>query len=139
MQEFLIKVICFGQKNFDTTNYKFDTILVLEETLDTLKDQAPTDDSYDSLFKKMNMSFQRVIEKLDNHKPNSFHSSKAFPSHERGGEIWKPISKFKSRDEKSDDDDDVDIEFFKVAAEDVLVELKMKMKKKVMKKIRSRK
>lgn len=43
----------------------------------------------------------------------------ATPSHERGGELWEPISVFKLQDKTSDDDD---IEFVKeVADEDLLV------------------
>lgn len=94
--------------------------MVREETLDTLKAQPPTVDAYDSLSKKIDMSFQWVFEKLDYRKPDLFLWSEARPSHARGGELWKPISEFKVWDETSDEDD---IEFvIEFTVEDVFVD-----------------
>lgn len=63
MQEVLIKVIRSGQHFVDTPNNKFDDpLIIMEETFGCLKAQAPTVDSFDKLFKQINMSFQWMFE-----------------------------------------------------------------------------
>lgn len=59
-------MIRYAKHFVDTPNHKFDKmILIMEETLDTIKEQAPTAEAYDKLKKQLNMSFQWVFEKLD--------------------------------------------------------------------------
>lgn len=57
MQQVLIKVIRSALHLVDTLNHKFDEMLIImDETLDTLKAQAPTTDAYDKLIKQLNLS-----------------------------------------------------------------------------------
>lgn len=70
-----------------TPNHKFDEMLIiLEKTFAHPKAQAPTVEAYDSLSKKINMSFQRVSKRLRELNSSSFLASYLGPSHARGGE-----------------------------------------------------
>ncbi|CAI9299874.1 unnamed protein product [Lactuca saligna] len=78
MREVLIKVMQSSQHFVDILNYKFDEVLlIMDETLDTLTAQAPTVDAYDKIYKQINLSFQRVFEKIDELKLNALLASKA--------------------------------------------------------------
>lgn len=80
----------------------------MDETLDTLKAQAPIVDSYHKLSKQINLSFQRVFEKIDDLKLDVLLASEAGPSNAKGGERmfhWKPSTIFQLRDESTNEDE----------------------------------
>lgn len=108
MQQVVIQLIQYAQKFVDILNYKFyEVLLVMEATLDTLKAQGPTIDVYDKLSKKINLSYQKVLEKIGSMNFDTLLASKARPSHARRGEMvtgWKPSLEFKLRDDSSDED-----------------------------------
>lgn len=111
MKEVLLKFVHVAQHHMDVPNYNFvEMLIILEEAFAHLKAQAPTTKAYDSLSKKINMSFQCVFEHLSELKSNPF-ASKEGPSHARGGEQqrepqktfqWRSISEFALRGEDSD-------------------------------------
>lgn len=65
LQQVLIIVIRSAQHFVDIPNYKFDSVLsIFKYILDTLKAQDPTTISYDNLTKMVNLSFQKVFNKI---------------------------------------------------------------------------
>lgn len=88
MQQVLINVIRSTQHFVDIPINKFnEVLLVIEETLDTLKAQAHTVDTYDKLSKQINLSFQRMFEKICDLKYDMLIVSKAGPAQQEG-EKW---------------------------------------------------
>lgn len=72
-------------------NYKFDEVLaIFEETLYTLKAQAPTVDAYNNLLKLLILSFQKVFEKIGEVKETLTLALKVGPSNAKGGEVVVP-------------------------------------------------
>lgn len=87
MQPFLIKLLRARWHIVDILNNKFDKLLsILSSLFDHLKVQAPIVEAYDALSKKINMSFQRVIECLYEVQANSRLASDAGTSKEIAGE-----------------------------------------------------
>ncbi|CAH1452038.1 unnamed protein product [Lactuca virosa] len=88
MQQFLVKFIQFTQHFVDIPKYKFDEVpLILEDALDTFKDQSHTADTYDNLSKMVNLIFQKVFDKLGEFKDDMKLALKSRPSNARGGEV----------------------------------------------------
>lgn len=110
IQQVLIKVIWFAQHFVDILISKLDEVLlIMEETLDTLKDQALTSDAYNKLTKQINLSFQKVLENFGHLNTDEMLALQARPSHARGGEMmmkWKSISEYKLWDESATKDED---------------------------------
>lgn len=68
----------------DTSNQKFDELLlIMEETFDCLKAQAPTADAYDKLSKKINNYFKRAFERSEDLKTDALLASQVRPSYVR--------------------------------------------------------
>lgn len=80
----------------DIPNYKFNEVhRIFEDVLETLKAQAPKENSYDNLTKIFNMSNQKVFEKFGDLKEKLELLLKVGPSAAKGGEGWKWNSEFK--------------------------------------------
>lgn len=86
MQQILIKVIRSTQYFMDIPSYKCDEVLlIMEEMLDTLKDQDPTVDAYDKLTKKINLGFQNDFKIFGDLQPGGFLTLEARQYDARGG------------------------------------------------------
>ncbi|CAH1427701.1 unnamed protein product [Lactuca virosa] len=87
MQQVLIKLLRACLNIVDVPNNKFEECSrFLGSLFDHLKAQAPTVESYESLSKHINMSFQQVFERLTELQTNARLASDVGPSDAIGGE-----------------------------------------------------
>ncbi|CAH1452055.1 unnamed protein product [Lactuca virosa] len=88
-------------------------LVIIDEPFSHLKAQAPTAEAYDALSKQINMSFQRVLEWLNELQGDARLASDVGHSNAIGGEgvskreipiQWKHVSEFVLEDELFDEE-----------------------------------
>lgn len=86
----------------DIPNYKFDSVLsIFKYILDTLKAQDPTTIAYDNLTKMVNLSFQKVFNKIGELCDTMMLTPKVGPSDARGGKLLLLVVGNEARNSKS--------------------------------------
>lgn len=110
LQQFLIKFIWSAKHFVDVPNYKFDEVIqIILDILNTVKVQTPTVDANDKLSKMVNLSFQKVFDKINEIKGTMLLAPMVGPSDARGGEVFvtscKRSSDFQLRYETTDQEE----------------------------------